>query len=160
VLRCRGLLGTDPRMLSDAVDVYCSSPRPFERALACQDAATALAQTGHVDQARALFDEALQTYERLGAGYHIAKATQTMRAYGIRKGKRGARKRPATGWAALTDTELRVAKLAAEGLTNSQIAQRLFVSHHTVATHLAHIFDKLGINSKVELAAHATRHTG
>lgn len=120
----------------------------------------ALGGAGRVDEARMLFDEALGIYERLDASYHIARATQAMRACGIRKGKPGARKRPVSGWEALTDTELRVVELAAEGRTNSQIAKRLFISHHTVATHLAHIFGKLGINSRVELAAHAARRTG
>jgi DNA-binding CsgD family transcriptional regulator len=80
-----------------------------------------------------------------------------MRSLGIRKGTRGTRQRPATGWESLTETELRVAASAAEGLTNRDIARRLFISHHTVATHLAHIFGKLGVGSRVELAAEAAR---
>ncbi len=56
------------------------------------------------------------------------------------------------GWAALTAAELAVARLAAEGLTNREVADRLFVSPHTVNSHLRHVFAKLGINSRVELA--------
>jgi len=60
-----------------------------------------------------------------------------------------------TGWEALTDAELRVVELAAEGLANREIGARLFVSHRTVGAHLAHIFDKLQIRSRVELAREA-----
>jgi DNA-binding CsgD family transcriptional regulator len=56
------------------------------------------------------------------------------------------------GWAALTTSELTVARLVAEGLTNREVAERLFVSPHTVNSHLRHVFSKLGITSRVELA--------
>ena len=57
-----------------------------------------------------------------------------------------------SGWAALTTSERTVAQLVAEGLTNREVAERLFVSPHTVNSHLRHVFSKLGINSRVELA--------
>jgi len=56
------------------------------------------------------------------------------------------------GWAALTASEIAVAQLVAEGLTNREVAERLFVSPHTVNSHLRHVFTKLRINSRVELA--------
>ena len=56
------------------------------------------------------------------------------------------------GWAALTTSELTVARLVAEGLTNREVAEHLFVSPHTVNSHLRHVFLKLGITSRVELA--------
>ena len=52
----------------------------------------------------------------------------------------------------MTTAELAVARLVAEGLTNREVAERLFVSPHTVNSHLRHVFSKLGINSRVELA--------
>ena len=55
------------------------------------------------------------------------------------------------GWAALTTAEIAVARLAAEGLTNREVADRLFLSPHTVNSHLRHVFTKLRINSRVEL---------
>ncbi len=58
---------------------------------------------------------------------------------------------PATGWDALTASELRVAQLAADGRTNKEIAEKLFISPHTVSAHLRHIFDKLGITSRLTL---------
>jgi DNA-binding CsgD family transcriptional regulator len=63
------------------------------------------------------------------------------------------------GWDSLTETELSVTELVAEGLTNRQIAKRLWRSRHTIDTHLRHIFHKLGINSRVELVRIATSRT-
>ncbi len=70
---------------------------------------------------------------------------------------RGARKRPSSGWASLTPTELEVVKLTAEGLSNPEIGERLFIGRATVKTHLAHTFTKLGVTSRAELASEATR---
>lgn len=66
---------------------------------------------------------------------------------------RGPRDRPGTGWGSLTPTERAVVDLAAHGLSNPQIAERLFVSGGTVKTHLAHVYEKLGIANRTELAA-------
>jgi DNA-binding CsgD family transcriptional regulator len=66
---------------------------------------------------------------------------------------RGSRLRPTSGWDSLTPTEWRVAELAAEGLRNLEIADRLVVAPGTVKIHLSHIFAKLGVHSRSELAA-------
>jgi DNA-binding CsgD family transcriptional regulator len=71
---------------------------------------------------------------------------------------RGERKRPTTGWASLTPAEIDVIRLVSEGLTNNDIATRLFVSPRTVQTHLTHVYDKLGLTSRVQLAQEAARH--
>jgi DNA-binding CsgD family transcriptional regulator len=71
---------------------------------------------------------------------------------------RGQRKRPASGWASLTPTELDVVRLVSEGLANKDIATRLFVSPRTVQTHLTHVYTKLGLTSRVQLAQEAARH--
>lgn len=70
---------------------------------------------------------------------------------------RGERKRPAAGWSSLTPAELRVSDLVAEGLSNPKIAERLFISRHTVETHLKNIFAKLGFTSRTQLASEVTR---
>ena len=76
-------------------------------------------------------------------------------AYATRRhGRRG---RPSIGWYSLTPSELEVTYLVAEHRTNPEIARLLFISRATVKTHLVHIFAKLGIGSRSELAAEATR---
>ena len=69
--------------------------------------------------------------------------------------KGGGRKRPAAGWASLTPAEREVVRLAGEGLRNEAIARRLFIAPGTVKVHLSHIFAKLGITTRAELAAQA-----
>jgi predicted ATPase/class 3 adenylate cyclase/DNA-binding CsgD family transcriptional regulator len=72
---------------------------------------------------------------------------------------RGWRKRPATGWLSLTPTEIDVVRLVGKGLANKDIATRLFVSPRTVQTHLTHVYTKLGITSRVQLAQAAASLT-
>ena len=86
-----------------------------------------------------------------GSGLTAAQAV----AYARRA--RGSRKRPAIGWDSLTPTELQVVDLAAQGLTNPEIGKRLFIGSGTVKTHLSHIFAKLTVRSRAELAAAAAR---
>jgi DNA-binding CsgD family transcriptional regulator len=71
---------------------------------------------------------------------------------------RGERKRPSNGWGSLTPTELDVVRLVKDGLGNKDIAARLFISHRTVQTHLTHVYTKLGMTSRVQLAQEAGRH--
>lgn len=151
-LRCRGLLEDDPETLTRAADAYRDGPRPYELALACEDAGAALARAGNRGDGARLLEEATTTYERLGADVDLARTATRLRELGIRRGRRGARRRPSTGWESLTTTEEKVARLASEGLTNPDIAARLYLSRHTVATHLAHVYAKLGIRSRVDLA--------
>jgi DNA-binding CsgD family transcriptional regulator len=85
-----------------------------------------------------------------------AMSTEEAIAY-ARRG-RGQRKRPTSGWASLTPTELDVLRLVGEGLANNDIATRLFISPRTVQTHLTHIYTKLGLTSRVHLVQEAARH--
>jgi DNA-binding NarL/FixJ family response regulator len=71
---------------------------------------------------------------------------------------RGPRKRPTSGWASLTPTERDVIRLVSEGLANNDIATRLFVSPRTVQSHLTHVYTKLGLTSRTQLAQEAARH--
>ena len=70
---------------------------------------------------------------------------------------RGERGRPDHGWESLTPTEARVVELVAAGLPNKEIAQKLFVSVATVKTHLVHVYTKLDVRTRAQLAAEATR---
>lgn len=71
---------------------------------------------------------------------------------------RGKRKRPTSGWESLTPTETDVVRLVAEGLANRDIAARLLISHRTVQTHLTHVYNKLGVTSRVQLVQESARH--
>jgi DNA-binding CsgD family transcriptional regulator/tetratricopeptide (TPR) repeat protein len=152
-LRCRALSRSDPDGLVAAHRAYAAADRPYERAQAAEDAAVALAGAGELDAARRLADQALAAYAALGALRDAARTRARLRAVGIRRGSRASRRRPASGWESLTPSERRVAELAAEGLSNPRIAERLVVSRHTVATHMAHALAKLGLRSRYELAA-------
>ncbi len=72
---------------------------------------------------------------------------------------RGERKRPSSGWASLTPTEARVVELVSEGLTNPQIAEKMFIARGTVKVHLSHIFTKVAVSTRAELATMAARHS-
>ena len=72
---------------------------------------------------------------------------------------RGVRKRPASGWESLTPTEHDVVRQVSDGLSNKDIAARLFISPRTVQTHLTHVYAKLGLDSRVQLVKEAARHT-
>jgi DNA-binding CsgD family transcriptional regulator len=108
---------------------------------------------------RAIGEAAHGEARREGADLQLHDAiTYLTRPRGQRGRPSGQRGRPATGWDSLTPAELQVVALVAEGLTNPQIAQRLFVSRATVKTHLSHVFTRLGLASRAELAALATQH--
>jgi DNA-binding CsgD family transcriptional regulator len=94
---------------------------------------------------------ALALYTELGATWDARRVHSRLRELGVRR-RLVAAEPETSGWGALTGSELTVARLVAEGLTNREVAERLFVSPHTVNSHLRHAFSKLGISSRVELA--------
>ncbi|MGH3786717.1 MAG: helix-turn-helix transcriptional regulator [Pseudonocardiaceae bacterium] len=157
--RCQGLLDDDPAMLLAAVDAYRRLPRTVELALACEDAGAALSRAGRGAEAVPLLDEALDFYLQTGAQRGAARVEAVLRGLGIRRRRSGSGqlRRTSMGWNSLTRSELVVAGLAAEGLTNPQIGDRLFISRRTVATHLANVFRKLGITNRVQLATEVSR---
>jgi pimeloyl-ACP methyl ester carboxylesterase/DNA-binding CsgD family transcriptional regulator len=81
----------------------------------------------------------------------------TLEGAPIERMKQRRRRRPSVGWESLTEAELDVVRLVAEGMTNPEIARRLFVSPRTVQTHLGHVFTKLGLSNRAEVAAEMTR---
>ena len=105
-----------------------------------------------------------RTEELLGAEVFAAAwvkgaALDTGEAVAYASRARGKRKRPPSGWAGLTPTEEQVVALVAQGLTNPQVAERLFIARGTVKVHLTHVFTKLGVATRAELAAAATRRS-
>ena len=158
-LLCRGRVDDDPAVLARAVDAFRAAGWLLELATACEASATALARAGDLSAARSRFEEALDLYERLDARRAAARALGSMRAGGLRRGSRAAHRRALKGWEALTEMERQVVRLTVEGLTNREIAERLFVSRRTVQTHLSHAFAKLEVSSRVQLAAAAARRT-
>ena len=101
-----------------------------------------------------LGDPAFEAAQEEGASLTLEDAIAWIRR------TRGERKRPARGWESLTPTELKVIELVAEGLTNPQIGERMFITRGTVKVHLSHIFAKLGTSTRAELAAETTRRSG
>ena len=116
-----------------------------------------MGRAGHREEGIALLKEGLDGCEELGALRDVARAGAALRGLGVRRGRRGSRRRPSAGWDSLTPTELEVVRLVAEGLTNAAIGGRLFISGRTVESHLSHVFAKLNIASKLQLAAEAGR---
>ncbi len=155
--RCWGLVDGDPAPLEEAVAFYRSVHRPLELGQALEDLAVVRAAAGEVGSARASLGEAVEAYAGLGAEWDILRADTRLRPYGVRRRRPGAR-RPEIGWEALTPTEVKVAYLVAEGLSNPEIAARLFLSRYTVQVHVARILAKLQVKSRVEVAGLVARH--
>ncbi|MCD9197680.1 ATP-binding protein [Aeromicrobium wangtongii] len=121
---------------------------PFERARAHLAFGTWLRRERRTSESRAVLEAAREVFDALGASAWSDRARQELRAGGTSSPRQGA-----TVVDLLTSTELRVAHLAAQGLTNRQIGERMYVSPRTVSTHLQRMFPKLGIASRGELAA-------
>ncbi|TQM64632.1 helix-turn-helix transcriptional regulator [Humibacillus xanthopallidus] len=151
-LRCTALVAGDVDAALEAVGLARKSPLLLEHVGACDDATRVLAGCGRTDEATALLMEALERLERAGAEAWAGRVRAQLRDLGAHPGPRGPRRRPATGWQSLSATERSVSALVAEGMTNGAIARRLYISPHTVNTHLRHVFAKLGVSNRVELA--------
>ncbi|HEY2218164.1 MAG TPA: AAA family ATPase [Gaiellaceae bacterium] len=97
-------------------------------------------------ESRAPLREAAQTFDALGQLRFAERARRELRA----SGEAPRRRKPET-WAQLTPQELQIAQLAAEGLSNREIGERLYLSHRTVGSHLYRLFPKLGVTSRAQL---------
>ncbi|GIJ70458.1 ATP-binding protein [Virgisporangium ochraceum] len=123
---------------------------PFERARLQLAHGAGLRRQRRATDARPLLRAAAATFDALGATPWADRARAELRASGETL------RRPVAAASALTPQELQIARLAAEGLSNRDIAERLFLSPRTVTTHLSRIFPKLGIRSRGELAREIT----
>jgi DNA-binding CsgD family transcriptional regulator len=155
----RGLLDTDAASLAEACLLFDAGPRSLALASALEDQGVAQLLAGPLAAGVDTLGRALVRYTEAGATWDAGRVRRRLRANGVRR-RLVTSARPNTGWAALTDSELAVVRLIASGLTNRETAVRLFVSPHTVNSHLRHAFTKLGVNSRLELARVVVAHAG
>ena len=153
----RGLLARDPAVLEHAAESYAPGPA---RASALEDAGQCWAEQGNEGQAVVRLGQAHTLYKQLDDADGMARVRYGLRSAGVRLRHWTYEDRPTFGWDSLTETERRIAGLVAEGLSNRQVANRVFLSPHTVAFHLRHIFWKLGITSRVQLARITAEQAG
>jgi DNA-binding CsgD family transcriptional regulator len=119
---------------------------PFERSRMQLLLGSRLRRRKRIQEARELLRAAQAGFDSLGASLWAERARKELRAAGV-----ASRAQAPTAWSSLSAQELQVARMAAEGLSNRQIAERLYLSHRTVASHLYRIFPKLGITSRAQL---------
>jgi DNA-binding CsgD family transcriptional regulator len=151
-LRAAGQITGDVALLQESVAVLAASTGVLEHARALTDLGAMLRRRGRRGEARAPLRAALELASRCGADALAQRALDELSASGahIHRGR-------LNGPEALTASERRVAGLAADGRTNPEIAQSLFLARRTVETHLTHAYQKLGIRSREELAGALSR---
>jgi DNA-binding CsgD family transcriptional regulator len=148
-LRAEGLAdGGDAglALLAEAVTVLEGSQAPVELARALTDYGAALRRAGQRTQARSTLERGLDLAHHLGARQIAAQARAELVAAGAKP-----RRDAITGRDALTASELRVAQLAAEGKTNREIAQALFITAKTASVHLSRVYRKLDVTRRSQL---------
>lgn len=158
-VHARGLHTADLALLAEACRLLETVPRPMALASALEDLGVAQLRAGAVEAGLDTLGRALVRYSDAGAIWDAGRVRGRLRANGVRR-RLVTSTRPHAGWASLTDSELAVVRLITEGLTNRETAERLFVSPHTVNSHLRHAFTKLGVKSRVELARVVAANAG
>jgi DNA-binding CsgD family transcriptional regulator len=133
-------------ILREAADVLKDSPAVLDLGATLVELGSALRRSGQRAAARDPLRRGLDIAHRLGAQVLAAHAREELLASGARP-----RRLLLTGAAALTPSERRIARMAAQELTNREIAQALFVSQRTVETHLSHCYQKLDITTRSQL---------
>jgi DNA-binding CsgD family transcriptional regulator len=145
-----GLVHRSAADLHAAASLFGTASRPLAQTQALEDAGQQHLDSGDSQDAIEAFDRALVLAVDAGAGWDAARIRHRLRELGVRR-RVVPRETTTTGWMSLTTAERGVAELAVDGLTNREIAQRLFISPHTVNAHLRHVFDKMRVRSRVEL---------
>jgi len=146
---------TARRHLEDAVDLFLQSGAPFEVARARLDLGRAFAALGRLDAAADEARRAIEILTELKAELEIARARTLLAEV---EGARQPGAPPRGKTAGLSAREIEVLRLVAEGLNNQVIAERLFLSEHTVHRHVANILNKLSVSSRAAAVAQAARH--
>lgn len=150
-LHSEALLSGDTDALDEAILLLRKGPRRLLLASALEDRGYLDQLAGRRAEAIAVFDEAATLYAQILAEGDAARTHRRLRELGVRRRLRPSGARARTGWGSLTESELKVVRLVAEGKTNRSVAAELFLSPHTVDSHLRHAFVKLGVASRVEL---------
>lgn len=145
-----GVLDGDSDRLDHAAHLLRPVSRPLLYAAALEHAGAVLAGRRRLSAAITRWEAALETFAGCHATADVERLIGLLRTRGVEQ--QPVRSRRAFGWASLTETERRVVRLVAGGATNRQVARTLFLSPHTVSTHVRHVFAKLDINSRVQLA--------
>ena len=151
-LYCRGLLDQDTSGLLAAAQRYDDAGLPLLRAMALEAAAGYFVDADDRGAARTAFTEAVEVYTALGAAADVARLQATFRAHGIRRGPHAKHRQARSGWDSLTATEIKIATLVEEGMSNPEIAAKLLLSRRTIATHVSQILKKLDLYSRVDVA--------
>jgi DNA-binding CsgD family transcriptional regulator len=146
----RGILERDAQALVAAADVLESSSRPLLYAAAAEDAGAELARADRGGEAADLLNAAFDTYADHEALADARRVGRELRRLGVER-RIVSQPRAKAGWDSLTDSELKVVNLIAEGVTNRDVATQLHLSLHTVKNHVHNAFAKLGINSRAQL---------
>jgi len=146
----RGILERDAQALQAAADLLRSSSRRLFYAAAAEDAGTELARIDRRDEAVERLNAAFDTYLHYGALADARRVGRELRRLGVER-RIVSQARAKTGWESLTDAELKVVNLIAQGATNRDVAAQLHLSLSTVKTHVHNAFAKLGINSRTQL---------
>ncbi|MFD7135333.1 ATP-binding protein [Streptomyces sp. NPDC059894] len=150
----RGLITDDVALLRRAAELYEGSSRRLGQAAALEDLGRVLAERRDAEaEAVDRLDRALELFAGAGADRDVDRVRGRLRALGVRRGPTEGETR-----LGLTPAEVKVVRLIAQGATNKAVAEALFLSPHTVSSHLRHAFVKLGINSRVELARVLAEH--
>jgi len=147
----RGILESDADALVAAAEVLRSSSRPLLYAAAAEDAGGQLLLAVRREEALEHLNAAFDTYTHLGALADARRVSRELRRLGVQR-RIVNQPRAKTGWDSLTDAELKVVNLIAQGATNRAVADQLHLSLHTVKTHVHNAFAKLGISSRAQLA--------
>ncbi|CAL9376203.1 hypothetical protein SUDANB176_00968 [Streptomyces sp. enrichment culture] len=153
-----GVLRDDATALRRAAELHRLAGRPLAAGNALEDAARVDQGTGDKSRAVQLLESALDLYLDCGATRDTARVQKKLRRLGVHHVRRLGAGRPKSGWESLTSAELRVVRAIVDGRTNREAASVLFLSPHTVDSHLRRVFSKLDINSRVELTRHFFAH--
>ncbi|OBJ09100.1 LuxR family transcriptional regulator [Mycobacterium sp. 1245499.0] len=148
--QARGILDGDADALLEAANAL-ETWRPLLYAGAAEDAADELARAGRDAEAIESLNQAFDTFAESEALADARRVGRALRRLGVER-RIVTHTRARTGWDSLTDSELTVINLIAQGATNRSVAQQLHLSPHTVKTHVHNAFAKLGITSRAELA--------